>query len=212
MNHWNGKRVLVTGGSGFVGLALCRMLDEIGARTTSFGSSLCNLEERQSVDWLFSDEPYDYIFHLATWTRPGAFCLHHSAEQYRKNTLIHVNVLDAWHRLQSQAKLIGIGSSCSYPGNFIELRESDYWNGVPHESLLAYAMTKRCLYSGQVAYKKQYGLRSIHPIFPTVYGPGDHFDEEHSHCASALIRRFCLATARDEPFVIVWGEIGRAHV
>ncbi|MFH1738213.1 MAG: NAD-dependent epimerase/dehydratase family protein [bacterium] len=206
-NHWGGKRILITGGTGFVGNALYKKLVSLGGEVFRFNSLECNLEYPRDTDEAFKKRAaLDYIFHLASWTKPGPFCLYHSAEQYHRNTLIHVNVLSAWHRFHPQAKLIGIGSSCSYPGAISELHETDYWNGEPHESLLAYAMTKRMLYAGQIAYGKQYGLKSIHPIFATVYGPDDYFDEERSHCASALIRRFCIAAHRGDPEVVVWGD------
>lgn len=205
--YWQGKKVLITGATGFIGKALEAKLFNAGAAVWGFGSALYNLEDAQAADLLLDSSPrLDHIFHLASWTKPGAFCLYHSAEQYHKNTLMHVNLLRAWHAHQPQAKLTCAGTSCAYPGHLADLHETDYWAGEPHESLLAYAMTKRMLYAGQLAYEKQYGLKSIHTIFATVYGPNDYFDEERSHCASALIQRFCLAAHLDLPSVTVWGD------
>jgi len=204
---WNNKKVLITGGTGYVGTNLTNRLRSYNADVLSFGSKTCNLENQNEVDTYFKKlDKFDYIFHLAAWTAPGTFCLYHSAEQYHKNTLIHVYLLDAWHRYQPQAKLIGIGPSCAYPGHLNELKEEDYWKGEPHESLHAYAMTRRMLYAGQLAYKKQYGLNSIHVIFATLYGPGDYFDDVKSHVVSALISRFCNAVCNNSDKVIVWGD------
>ena len=204
---WNDKKVLITGGTGFIGTNLTNRLKSYNADVLSIGSKDCNLENQNEVTSYFKElDKFDYIFHLAAWTAPGTFCLYHSAEQYHKNTLMHVHLLDAWHRYQPQAKLIGIGASCSYPGHLNELKEEDYWKGEPHESLHAYAMTKRMLYAGQLAYKKQYGLNSIHVIFATLYGPGDYFDDVKSHVVSALIARFCNAVKNGLDEIVVWGD------
>jgi GDP-L-fucose synthase len=206
-SHWKDKRVLITGGTGFIGTALSKRLYLLGATVKAIGSRNCNLENQTDVDSYFKWQPkQDYIFHMAAWTRPGDFCLYHSAEQFNKNMLMHVNVLKAWKKYHDKAKFIGIGASCSYPGNLYELKEIDYWNGNPHESLHSYAMTKRMLFAGQSAYNRQYGLKSIHPVFATLYGPHDYFDNERSHCVSALIARFGHAVSNNEPEVIVWGD------
>jgi len=205
--YWKNKAVLITGGTGYIGSHLAARLSGYGAQVIATGSKHCNLEnQRETADYFKSLPKLDLIFHLAAWTKPGEFCLYHSAEQYRKNTLMHVHALDNWHQFQSQARLIGIGSSCMYPGHLAELKEEDLWAGEPHESLLAYAMTKRMLLAGQLAYEKQFNLNSIHIIFATLYGPKDYFDAERSHVVSALIDRFCIAAKKNLPELAVWGD------
>lgn len=212
MNFWEGKQVIITGGTGFIGAHLRKSLSLLGTKVVAFGSKTCDLTDCHNTSAFFNYgirllvPKADFIFHLASWTQPGDFCLHHPAEQYDINTRIHANVITAWSTYCKDAKFVGAGTSCAYPGHLVDLKEEDYWIGMPHESLLTYAMTKRSLYAGQMAYGRQYGMKSIHPIFATVYGPGDYFGDQKSHCCSALIKRFCVATAKGLPEVVVWGD------
>ncbi|MDO8478758.1 MAG: NAD-dependent epimerase/dehydratase family protein [Candidatus Rokubacteria bacterium] len=196
-------RILVTGASGFLGRALCGYLEERSHRVTRLNSRNCDLTRRESLDHL---EPvsYDQIYHLAAWTQAGDFCLRHPGEQWVLNQLINTNVLEWWQRRQPQAKMICMGTSCSYaPGT--ELREENYMLGEPIESLYTYAMTKRMLYAGLLALHKQFGLRYFYAVPSTLYGPGYHTDGRQMHFIFDLIQKIIRGREFDEP-VVLWGD------
>src|SRR5437879_3962265 len=146
--------VLVTGGTGFLGTALCRRLAADGASVVALGSREADLTQAGSLD-RFNDRRYDRVYHLAAWTQAGDFCLRHPGEQWVINQRINTNVLDWWQRHQSQALLVTMGTSCSYAPD-LPLAEERYLDGTPIDSLYTYAMTKRMLYVGQLALQKQY--------------------------------------------------------
>jgi GDP-L-fucose synthase len=103
-------------------------------------------------------------------------------------------------------KFVQIGTACSYPGYLEnELAEKDLWNGLPHETVVNYGMTKKILAIQALAYKKQYGLNSIHLILTNLYGPRDTFHPDRSHVVAALIRKFVEAKQSGAPEVEVWG-------
>src|SRR5438477_11402509 len=106
--------VLVTGSSGFLGTALCRRLNERGDRVIALNSRNCDLTKADSLS-RFDDLKYHRIYHLAAWTGAGDFCRKHPGEQWFINQQINTNVLTFWQAQQPQAKLISIGTSCSYP-------------------------------------------------------------------------------------------------
>jgi GDP-L-fucose synthase len=195
-------KIFVTGGSGFLGTHLCEKLKSLGNEVTSPSSKDCNLINQNSLN-NFS-ERYDYIYHLAAWTQAGDFCIHHPGEQWIINQKINTNVLDWWHKYQSQAKLVAIGTSCAYSPEY-ELVEENYLKGMPIDSLFTYAMTKRMLYSGLLALNKQYGMRYLCVVPSTLYGPGYHTDVRQMHFIFDLIRKILRGKYLDEK-VILWGD------
>ena len=161
--------ILVTGASGFLGAHLCRALEARGERVTRLGTREADLRVADSLA-PFERVRYDQIFHLAAWTQAGDFCLHHPGEQWVINQLINTNVLAWWQAAQPQAKLVAIGTSCSYaPGQ--ALVETNYMEGTPIPSLYPYAMTKRMLYVGlQVLRKIVAGRFQDEPV--VLWGDG----------------------------------------
>src|SRR6187399_1042961 len=133
-------RVLVTGGTGFLGTALCRRLEAGGSTVTCLGSRDADLTCAGALD-RFSAEKYDRIFHLAAWTQAGDFCLRHPGEQWLINQKMNTNILSWWKESQPQAKMIAIGTSCCYEPGTPHV-EDRFMLGMPTESLFTYAMTK----------------------------------------------------------------------
>jgi len=195
--------VLVTGATGFLGTALVRALRERGDTVTALGSRDADLTRPDSLPRV-AVERVDLIFHLAAWTQAGDFCLYHPGEQWIINQQINTNVLSYWQGLQPQAKLIAIGTSCSYDPE-LPLSEEHYLDGTPIESLFTYAHTKRMLLVGMKALAKQYDMRYLCVVPSTLYGPGYHTDGRKMHFIFDLMRKILRGQRFGEP-VELWGD------
>jgi GDP-L-fucose synthase len=196
-------RILVTGGTGFLGTHLCARLRALGEQPLALGSKDCDLTRQGALDALAAQR-WDVIYHLAAWTQAGDFCLRHPGEQWIINQQINTNVLEWWARAQPQAKLVFMGTSCAYAPE-LPLVESNYMVGEPIESLYTYAMTKRMLLQGARALAKQFGLRWLCLVPSTLYGPGYHVDGRQMHFIFDLIRKILRGRELGEP-VVLWGD------
>lgn len=196
-------QILVTGATGFLGTALCRALSAHGDSVTALGSRQADLRRPDALD-AFNTTKYDLIYHLAAWTQAGDFCLRHPGEQWIINQQMNTHVLTWWQNSQPQAKFISMGTSCSYdPG--MPLAEEHYLDGTPIDSLFTYAHTKRMLYIGQLALRRQFGLRFATFVPSTLYGPGYHTDGRQMHFIFDLIRKILRGKLYGEP-VTLWGD------
>lgn len=195
--------ILVTGATGFLGTVLCRELERQQHSVVRVSSRTCDLRHPESLHQ-FNGQSFDRLVHLAAWTQAGDFCLHHAGEQWIINQQINTNVLTWWHERQPQADLIAIGSSCVYDPS-LELREENYVAGVPTESLFTYAMTKRMLYAGCLALRKQFGHRFLCVVPSTLYGPDYHTDGRQMHFIFDVIRKIVRAKFLGET-VTLWGD------
>ena len=196
-------KIIVTGATGFLGRALCPQLEAQEHEVIRLDSKNCDLTKQESLNQ-FNDRTYDQIYHLAAWTQAGDFCLHHPGEQWIINQQINTNVLAWWQKHQPQAKLICIGTSCSYDPGMPHV-EQNYLTGTPIESLFTYAMTKRMLYAGLLSLHKQFGMKYLYPVASTLYGPGYHADDRQMHFIFDLIRKIIRGKKYDEP-VVLWGD------
>lgn len=195
-------RCVVSGAYGFLGRHLCKALEARGDEVTRIRSSMCDLTKENTLNSLTSC--FDQIFHLAAWTEAGDFCLEHSGDQWLINQQINTSVLKWWKEKQPQAKLIAIGSSCSYePGP--DRKESEYMSGEPHESLYAYAMTKRMLYEGCRSLARQYGLKYLYVIPSAIYGADYHTDSRKAHFIFDVTKKIIRGQELGEP-VSLWGD------
>ncbi|MDA8537036.1 NAD-dependent epimerase/dehydratase family protein [Alphaproteobacteria bacterium] len=196
------QKVIVIGGSGFIGQALTKKLRNHGLDVTSIGSQQADLTKAGSMK-SFSED-YDTIFHLAAWTQAGDFCLYHKGEQWLINQQINTNVLSWWREMQPEAKLIAFGTSCSYePGS--RHVEDEYLIGQPISDLYTYAMTKRMLLIGMQAMSHQFGMRHLLVVPSTVYGPNYMVEGKQLHFIFDLIRKI-LAGKHNKEDVILWGD------
>lgn len=196
-------KILVTGSSGFLGHFLLKRLKAEGHEVIAPSSKECDLTD-QSCFSKYVGESFDQIFHLAVWTQAGDFCLKHPGEQWLINQKINTNMLDFWQRYQPQAKLIAMGTSCSYNPEF-PLKEEYYLEGQPIESLFGYAMTKRALLAGLQSLASQYGLKYLYPIPSTLYGPNYHNDGRQMHFIFDLIHKILRGKEFGEK-VVLWGD------
>ncbi len=213
MGFLTGKRIVVTGGSGFLGKFVVKCLEKEGA-TDIFAPrkrdyDLC---QREEVARLYGDARPQILIHLAATvggiganrSNPGRF--------FYENMAMGLHVVDEARRYDRLEKLVIVGTTCSYPKHTpTPFREEDLWNGYPEATNAPYAIAKKALLVMAVGYREQYGLNSVYLIPANLYGPGDNFDPETSHVIPALIRKFVEAKEAGSPSVEVWGtgEVSR---
>lgn len=195
--------ILITGATGFIGTSWVRRLAELGEDVVGLGSKDANLCDPRSLD-KYSQQKFNTIVHLASWTQAGDFCLHHPGEQWLINQQINTNVLNWWANEQSLAKLISMGTSCAYgePGDY---REENYLVGEPNESLYTYAMTKRMLLIGQMSLSKQFGLNWLTLVPSTIYGPHYAADGKQMHFIFDIVRKVLNYKYHQDP-IVLWGD------
>ncbi len=206
MSFWTGRKVLVTGGAGFLGSCVVERLRAVGCeqvfvpRRSDY--DLRRLEATQSV---LKDADPAIVIHLAA--RVGGIGANraHGAEFFYDNLIMGAQLIhESWQR--GVEKFVVIGTVCSYPKfTPVPFREDDLWNGYPEETNAPYGLAKKALLVQAQAYRQQYGFNAIYLIPVNLYGPGDSFDLETSHVIPALIRKFIEAQGRGDDRVVVWG-------
>ena len=193
------------GATGFVGRTVCRLLEEKGYvfERTSISSGV-DLRDGVQANRYFEKVNPDYIINCAAFVGGIQFGYDHPAEMFRNNLLMSVNIYEAC-RQTGVKRLVNPISNCAYPARATLFKESEFWEGPLHESVLVYGMARKMSWVGAWAYHKQYGVDTINLILSNMYGPGDHFDSVRSHALGALIRKMMDAKHRGESTVIVWG-------
>jgi|TARA_B100001964_G_C14258224_1_gene613623 GDP-L-fucose synthase len=198
------KKILISGGSGFLGKNLTKyLMNDERYDVSSFSSSELNLLNYESFNNLKTIK-FDKIFHLAAWTQAGDFSLYNSGMQWINNQLINSNILRWWHSEQPQAKLLSIGTSCSYDEKS-SLKEEEYLIGSPIESLYTYGMCKRMLHIGKMSLSKQFGLKYLTTVPSTLYGPNYELSEKIPHFIFDLIKKIILGKKYNKE-VELWGD------
>ena len=197
--------ILVLGANGFLGKRVCHKLKE--KQILYHGTSLSkgvDLREKEQTFNLFETIKPKYVINCASYVGGIQFGYKHPAELFYNNTLMTANILEAC-RVNNIKRLINPISNCAYPGNLSIFKESEFWNGPLHESVMVYGQVRKNSWVGSWAYAKQYGLDTINLILSNMYGPEDHFDEERSHALGALIKKIIHAKNTNLPNVVIWG-------
>lgn len=195
--------VLIIGKNSFLGSHLSTALEKKGFLVTAIGSQ--DVDLRISNSLTDANLPrFGIIFYLAAYTRAGDFCDRYPADQWVVNQLINTNAVSWWQKAQPQAKFIAMGTSASYDPQF-PMREENYLKGIPHEKYLSYAMSKRMLFTGQLAMNKQFGLKYLHLIPSTIFGPNYHTDGRPLHFIYDIICKLLKAKYKNEK-AILWGN------
>ena len=194
------ERVLVTGGTGFLGRAVCAAVASRGATPVAAGTGHGDLTTIEGTRKAFECRP-TVVIHCAALCRGIGSNRAYPYDFAAVNLAMSLNVVSEC--LRANAKLVAIGSVCSYP-KFCPapFREADMWNGYPEETNAPYGNAKRMLLELTQAAHRQYGLRAAVVVPTNLYGPHDNFDLQSSHVIPAMIRRFIDAGGDD---VACWG-------
>ncbi len=215
---WHNRRVIVTGGGGFLGRhVIAKLLQRGVAEVFAPRSSEYDMRDRDAIRVLLTDtslakegiqrpKAVDMVIHLAA--RVGGIGANraHPADFFYDNLMMGVQLLhECW--TFGVGKFVAVGTVCAYPKlTPIPFREEDLWNGYPEETNAPYGLAKKMLLVQSQAYRQQYGFNSIFLLPVNLYGPGDNFDPDSSHVIPALIKKCVEAKERGDSTVEVWGD------
>jgi GDP-L-fucose synthase len=200
-------KVLITGGTGFVGKHLQQELAARNVAFFAFGKRQFDLTRWENAEAVFKkNSDADLVLHLASYQAAGEFPAKHTAEQFFANNLIHNHALEAWRQIIPRAKFIGVGASCAYPSSANAMTEDKIFDGAIHGSVYAYGATKRLLATGILAYNDQFKLNGSYVVPAAMFGEHDDFNETTAHVPGALIARFVRAVKMNLPEVEIWGD------
>jgi GDP-L-fucose synthase len=206
MGFWETRRVVVTGGHGFLGSFVVDRLRAAGAKEVVVPrSEKHDLRIQTEALRLYTDTRPDIVIHLAAVVggiganreNPGRF--------FYDNAIMGLNIIEA-ARITGIEKFVCAGTICSYPKfTPVPFREEDFWNGYPEETNAPYGLAKKMLLVQLQAYREQYGFNGIYLTPVNLYGPRDNFDLETSHVIPALIRKCVEAKQTGASEIVAWG-------
>jgi len=207
MGFWDDKKVLVTGGAGFLGsFVVDRLIGERRVRKKnvkiprSAGADL-----RIWENCVKTVRNIDVILHVAGRGGGIGYNRKYPGLLFYDNIVMNSQLMEA-SRQEAVEKFVGIGTVCSYPKYAaVPFKEEDLWDGYPEETNASYGLAKKMMLVQSQAYRQQYGFNSVHLLMVNLYGPRDHFSLEDSHVIPALIRKFVEATYDNQDKVVVWG-------
>jgi len=213
-SFWQDKRVIVTGGAGFLGSFVIAELKERGA-TDIFIPRIddYDLTQREAVQELFEDTLADdfdakkmIIIHLAANVGGIGANREHPAEFFYDNLMMGVELMhQAWQH--GVGKFVAIGTVCAYPKfTPVPFKEENLWDGYPEETNAPYGLAKKMMLVQAQAYRQQYDFNAIYLLPVNLYGPGDNFNLQTSHVIPALIRKAIEAEDRGDKELPVWGD------
>jgi GDP-L-fucose synthase len=203
-SFWAGKRVVVTGGAGFLGSHVVEKLKERGV-TDIFVPRSSDYDLREKSACAEVVKGADIVIHLAANVGGIGYNRDYPGTLFYDNLLMGVHLMEE-ARKAGVSKFVAIGTICAYPKFApIPFKEDDLWNGYPEETNAPYGLAKKMMLVQSTAYRCQYDFNSIFLLPVNLYGPGDNFSEKSSHVIPALIKKFVEAKEQNKPSVTVWG-------
>jgi GDP-L-fucose synthase len=207
MSFWENKKIIVTGGNGFLGTYVVNKLEARGAGEIFIPrSSKYDLRDVGAIRTMLSEIRPDIVIHLAARVGGIGANMAHPAEFFYDNLMMGVQLLhESW--AAGVSKFVGIGTVCAYPADTpVPFKEEDFWEGYPEPTNAPYGLAKKMLLVESQAYREQYGYNSIFLVPVNLYGPRDNFDLETSHVIPALIRKCLEAVEGGAQELEVWGD------
>lgn len=206
MGFWKNKRVVVTGGAGFLGKFVVNELRRKGcAKIFVPLEQEFDLKDLSAIKRLLKLAKPDIIIHLAAVVGGIGANRENPGKFFYDNLIMGIQLMEQ-ARLFGVKKFVAIGTICAYPKfTKVPFKEKDLWNGYPEETNAPYGLAKKMLLVQSQAYRQQYEFNSIYLLPVNLYGPGDNFSPASSHVIPALIKKCCDAIDQNESTVTVWG-------
>jgi len=201
------KRILITGGAGFLGKHVVKKLEKKGYKEIFVPRSKdYNLVEMEAVKRLYQEAKPDIVIHLAARVGGIGANMRNPGSFFYQNLMMGVQMMEQG-RLFGVEKFVAIGTICAYPKfTPVPFKEEDLWNGYPEETNAPYGLAKKMFLVQSQAYRCQYGFNSIYLLPVNLYGPEDNFDPDSSHVIPALIKKVFDARDKGERSIVVWGS------